>query len=92
MEINQYTIQEPLFWDGKFEIPKSPKYLRMDIIKPQFAVLLNKIWHSRLPKIHWSNVVRNRYYVCYGASYMGVWVACAISSEFVEFLNNLKKY
>lgn len=81
MQIHPNTIQEPLFWDGNFDIPASPKCLRLDVIKPQFAVQLNEIWHSRLPKIHWSNVVRNRYYVCYGASYMGIWVACAIWSS-----------
>ena len=79
--INEMMIQEPLFWDGKFEIAESPKVLKLDVIKPQFASALNSVWHSRLPAIHWSNIVRNRYYVCYGASYMGVWVACAIWSS-----------
>lgn len=79
--INEFMIQEPLFWDGKFEIPESPKVLKLDVIKPQFAASLNSVWHSRLPAIHWSNIVRNRYYVCYGASYMGVWIACAIWSS-----------
>jgi len=27
--------------------------------KAQLACLLNEVWHSRLPRIHWSNVVRN---------------------------------
>lgn len=27
--------------------------------------MLNELWHSRLPKIHWSNVVRNTHYICY---------------------------
>jgi hypothetical protein len=29
------------------------------------ACELNELWHSRLPKIHWSNVVRNKNYCCY---------------------------
>lgn len=29
------------------------------------ACMLNELWHSRLPNIHWSNVVRNTHYVCY---------------------------
>jgi hypothetical protein len=79
--IKQAMVQEPLFWDGNFDIASSPKLLSLDVIKPQFASTLNSIWHSRLPAIHWSNIVRNRYYVCYGASYMGIWVACAIWSS-----------
>jgi hypothetical protein len=79
--ISEAMVQEPLFWDGKFEIAKSPKVLSFDVIKPQLASRLNSLWHSRLPAIHWSNIVRNRYYVCYGVHYMGVWVACAIWSS-----------
>ena len=33
--------------------------------KAQISCLLNELWHSRLPQIHWSNVVRNTHYVCY---------------------------
>jgi hypothetical protein len=79
--INNLMIQEPLFWNREFEIPLSPKQCKIDIIKPQFASQLNTIWHSRLPEIHWSNIVRNRYYVCYGISYMGIWIGCAIWSS-----------
>jgi len=79
--MNDQLIIEPLFWDGKFEMPISPKLIKIDIIKPQLACKLNKIWHSRLPNIHWSNIVRNRYSVCYGFSYMGIWIACAIWSS-----------
>jgi len=79
--INGIMIQEPLFWDGNFQIPNSPKECKIDIIKPQFASQLNIIWHSRLPQIHWSNIVRNRYYICYGISYMGIWIGCAIWSS-----------
>ena len=74
-------IKDSLFWDGMFEIAESPKKLNLEVIKPKLASALNEVWHSRLPAIHWSNIVRNRYYVCYGASYMGVWVACAIWSS-----------
>jgi len=80
-KIHNMMIQEPLFWDGNFEIPTSPKSLKIDVIKSQFACELNNIWHSRLPVIHWSNVVRNRYYICYGFSYMGIWIGCAIWSS-----------
>ena len=80
-DIKEIMIQEPLFWDRQFEIAKTPKIMDLDVIKPQFASSLNSIWHSRLPAIHWSNIVRNRYYVCYGISYKGIWVGCAIWSS-----------
>jgi len=47
--------------------------------KAQISCLLNELWHSRLPKIHWSNVVRNTHYVCYVFYYeeaimgVGIW-------------------
>ena len=47
--------------------------------KAQISCLLNELWHSRLPKIHWSNVVRNTHYVCYVFHYeqaiigVGIW-------------------
>jgi len=40
-------------------------------INVKTACKLNARWHSRLPYIHWSNVVRNTYYVCYGFFYEG---------------------
>ena len=47
--------------------------------KAQISCLLNELWHSRLPQIHWSNVVRNTHYVCYVFYYkeaiigVGIW-------------------
>lgn len=47
--------------------------------RAQIACMLNELWHSRLPKIHWSNVVRNTHYVCYVFKYrqaiigVGIW-------------------
>jgi len=46
----------------------------------QTACKLNERWHSRLPKLDWSNVVRNVHYVCYGAAWENVWYAVAIWS------------
>jgi hypothetical protein len=80
-EIHHIMIQHPLFWDNKFEIPDNPKKIQISSINPQFASSLNKLWHSRLPVIHWSNIVRNRYYECYGGSYMGIWIISAIWSS-----------
>ena len=36
--------------------------------------------HSRLPIIDWSNVVRNKHYVCYAIEYMGVFYGSGIWS------------
>ena len=47
-------------------IPTNPHQLILREIKPQLASALNEKWHSRLPKIHWSNITRNTHYVCYG--------------------------
>lgn len=46
---------------------QSPKDLVYEVIKAKLACELNAKWHSRLPYIHWSNVVRNTHYVCFGA-------------------------
>lgn len=61
--------------------PTSPLQLEIEAIKPQLACELNEKWHSRLPKIHWSNVVRNTHYICYGAKYDGRWYAVGIWSS-----------
>lgn len=62
-------------------IPTSPLQFEIEEIKPQFACEMNEKWHSRLPKIHWSNVVRNTHYICFGAKYDGRWYAVAIWSS-----------
>lgn len=48
-------------------VSSSPKELVYEVIKAKLACELNDKWHSRLPYIHWSNVVRNTAYVCFGA-------------------------
>lgn len=45
------------------------------------ACRCNGVWHSSLPKIEESNIVRNKYHVCYGAFCDGVCVAVAIWSS-----------
>lgn len=59
----------------------SPTQLKFVVIKPQVACALNAKWHSRLPDIHWSNVVRNTYEICFGAVYAQEYVASAIWSS-----------
>lgn len=58
--------QQTLQFASSGSIPTSPHQLRLKEIKPKIASKLNERWHSRLPKIHWSNITRNTHYVCYG--------------------------
>ena len=46
--------------------PTSPLQLFIEKIPAKLACELNEKWHSRLPKLHWSNVVRSHKYICYG--------------------------
>lgn len=63
------------------EKPKTPKQFKIYVCKVQEACALNKLWHSRFPKIDWSNVVRNRDYVCYRADFNEISYAVAIWSS-----------
>ena len=63
------------------EPPISPKQLDFKVIRAQTACLLNEQWHSRLPIIDWSNVVRNTHYICFGAEYQNEFYAAAIWSS-----------
>ncbi|MBT9175689.1 MAG: hypothetical protein DDT22_01373 [candidate division WS2 bacterium] len=68
-------------FEEKVEPLATPKLLtcfEIDVIR---ACNLNKRWHSCLPEIHWSNVARNKHYICYGASYNNVVYAVAIWSS-----------
>jgi hypothetical protein len=62
-------------------IPTSPLQLKIEFINVKLACKLNEKWHSRLPKIHWSNIVRNTHYVCFGAEYDYKWYAVGIWSS-----------
>ena len=55
--------------------------LQFVVIPPQLACNLNANWHSRLPDIHFSNVVRNKYQICFGAMHDDEYVASAIWSS-----------
>jgi hypothetical protein len=76
------TVEQPAFLleDGG-AIPTSPLHLLIEVIDVHTACRLNKMWHSRLPEIHWSNVVRNRHYICFGARFDGHLHAVAIWSS-----------
>jgi hypothetical protein len=67
--------------DERLQPPTSPKQFEYQVIRAQTACALNEQWHSRLPAIDWSNVVRNTHYVCFGAKYEGEFYAVAIWSS-----------
>tara|TARA_R110001583_G_scaffold53355_1_gene164661 strand:+ start:49 stop:651 length:603 start_codon:yes stop_codon:yes gene_type:complete len=81
----------PLFRSGCGGLsPTSALQLSINRCKVQRACKLNEVWHSRFPKIHWSNVVRNRDYVCFLAEYDDIAYASAIWSSPVA-ANRLKE-
>ena len=61
--------------------PTSPLQFTFEMIGVIAACTLNEKWHSRFPIIDWSNVVRNKRYVCYGAKFDGCYYAVAIWSS-----------
>jgi hypothetical protein len=69
---------EEMMFSSKL-VPQSPRQFELVQIKAQLASELNLEWHSRLPIIHWSNIVRNKHYACYGAMFdwqyfaVGIW-------------------
>lgn len=76
------VVAYPLFQEeGGGSIPTSPLQFEVVRIKPQLACVLNKTWHSRLPEIHWSNVVRNTHSICFAAIYKNKYYAVGIWSS-----------
>lgn len=72
----------PLFRNGcGGSIPTSALQLRVARCNVHRACELNNLWHSRFPKIDWSNVVRNSDYACYVAEHDDIAYACAIWSS-----------
>jgi len=81
-------MQALLDEDG--ELPSSPKQIYIREISAMVASDLNARWHSLLPKIHWSNIVRNTHYVCYGFYYgtkalgVGIWSSPVAQNRFKD--------
>jgi len=72
--------------DTLFDIPArkvvdSPKQFDLVEISAQGACRVNADFHSRFPYIHWSNVVRNKHYICFGLFYENVAYGSAIWSS-----------
>lgn len=72
-------------------IPTSPLQFTIKEMGVKTACMLNRHWHSRLPEIDWSNIVRNGYYVCYGALFEQTWYAVGLWSSPVNQSFNLEE-
>ncbi len=72
-------VAHPLFQaEGGGSTPTSALHLRFDCIALKRAIELNREWHSRLPRVVESNIVRTVRHVCYSAEYCGLFYAVAI--------------
>tara|TARA_R110002153_G_scaffold41774_1_gene119047 strand:- start:3 stop:575 length:573 start_codon:yes stop_codon:yes gene_type:complete len=72
----------PLFRSGCGGlIPTSALQLKINKCNVHHACKLNQLWHSRFPKIDWSNVVRNKDYICFIAEFDNIAYAAAIWSS-----------
>ena len=82
LRADDVTDSIPLFRSGRGgAIPTSALQLQIRRCKVVRACELNALWHSRFPKIDWSNVVRNQDYACYVAEHDGIAFAVAIWSS-----------
>ena len=61
--------------------PTSALQLKISKCQVKHACKLNEMWHSRLPLLDWSSVVRHRFYVCFVAECNNLYYATAIWSE-----------
>lgn len=67
-------VAYPLFQEeGSGSIPTSTLQLNIVEINCKDAIRLNRLWHSRLPKM--SQAIGA---ICYGAEFKGIWFAVAI--------------
>ena len=63
------------------EAPVSARSLELNRCGVRRACELNELWHSSLPHICWTNVVRNKDYQCYVFQFRGMDYAVAIWSS-----------
>ena len=76
------TDSMPLFRSGRGgSTPTSALQFKVRKCNVHKACELNALWHSRFPKIDWSNVVRNKDSVCYVAEHEDIAYAVAIWSS-----------
>jgi hypothetical protein len=72
-------VASPLFQgEGGGSIPTSPLQFDIHEIDVETAVQLNGYWHSRLPSVSYSNIVRGGLVHCYVAEFEDAYYATAI--------------
>jgi hypothetical protein len=79
----------PLFLgEGGGSTPTSSLQLHLGEISLDLAIQLVALWHSRLPKVDKSNMVRTKHLWCVGAEHGGKWYAVAIWTNPIARLLN----
>jgi hypothetical protein len=77
-ELSRFRIAEPLFFNGEYTLPTSPKEFDIVEIGIDTAMCLNELWHSMLPRTEKSNLLRNTYAIYFAAKKDGIFYASAI--------------
>ncbi len=68
LRADSIRVMHPLFHSGEGgSTPTSALSLRFHECQLADAISLNRLWHSRLPKVVASNITRNARWACYGA-------------------------
>lgn len=81
MSAESIRVMHPLFQAGKGgSIPTSALSLVLSQIDFRHAKALNKLWHSRLPRMG-TGCIHNQPFLCYAAEYEGIIYAVAIWSN-----------
>ena len=74
-------VMHPLFQvDQGGSIPTSPLLMRVEEIAFEHARELNKLWHSRLPRMG-TGAIQNMPFLCFAADFKGLAYAVAIWSN-----------
>ena len=87
-------VAHPLFFqlEGGGSIPTSALQLRFGPVSIKRAIELNRSWHSVLPKLDESNILRNTRQVCYDAEFDGLNYAVAVwTSPVARMLNDVPR-
>jgi hypothetical protein len=75
-------VAYPLFQaEGGGSSPTSALQLFFRTVNVETTCGLNKLWHSRLPLLKPSNVLRTKHSVCYAAEHDGIFYATAVWSS-----------
>ena len=89
MSGDSVRVASPLFpVEGQGSIPMSPLQFEIEIIDQKKAMLLNKMWHSRMPRADFYNICRP----CFGAVYKNIYYASAIWTDPITRAFNGKNY